>query len=220
MLQCLNLNGVTASVTEAVMLQCSGMKDFWAYTWVSGPCSPGPGSAPGLDEPYLRTHPPAPLHPVTSLQFPFTAHRACPPAATARTLPTRRCHVDTARRYSPLRAISRTLAPCGCRPPPCGCHLSLPRLLGGGVPIYSTPAADVGLGLLVSPHQPPVPVSLHTACSCQSPPHRPCPAAVTVATASTAGLTHWPQPIVLMSSASPFLDDVSFSVEEWHSTVV
>jgi hypothetical protein len=161
MLQCLNLNGVSASVTEAVMLQCSGMKDFWAYTRVRGPCSPGPGSAPGLDEPYLRTHPPAPLHPATSLQFPFTAHRACPPAATARTLPTRRCHVDTARRYSPLRAISRTLAPCGCRPPPCGCHLSLPRLLGG-VPVYSTPAADVGLGLLVSPHQPPVPVSLHT----------------------------------------------------------
>jgi hypothetical protein len=160
MLQCLNLNGVSASVTEAVMLQCSGMKDFWAYTRVRGPCSPGPGSAPGLDEPYLRTHPPAPLHPVTSLQFPFTAHRACPPAATARTLPTRRCHVDTAHRYSPLRAISRTLAPCGCRPPPCGCHLSLPRLLGGG-------------GCRSIPHRPPTSVLgcwfLHTSRLCRSP---------------------------------------------------
>jgi hypothetical protein len=180
MLQCLNLNGVSASVTEAVMLQCSGMKDFWAYTRVRGPCSPGPGSAPGLDEPYLRTHPPAPLHPATSLQFPFTAHRACPPAATARTLPTRRCHVDTARRYSPLRAISRTLAPCGCRPPPCGCHLSLPRLLGGGgaglfhtgrrrrswAVGFSTPATCAGL----PPHRPLVPVSstpaLPGGCDC------------------------------------------------------
>jgi hypothetical protein len=41
-----DLNVVSVLVTEAVMLQCSGMKDFLAYTRGRGPCGPGPGSAP------------------------------------------------------------------------------------------------------------------------------------------------------------------------------
>jgi hypothetical protein len=42
---------------------------------------------------------------------------------------------------------------------------------------------------------------------------------MTAATALTTGLTHRPRPIELMSSASPFLDDVIFSIEEWNSTI-
>jgi hypothetical protein len=42
---------------------------------------------------------------------------------------------------------------------------------------------------------------------------------MTAAIALTASLTHQSQPIELMSSASPFLDDVIFSIEDWHSTI-
>jgi hypothetical protein len=47
MLQYLNMNGVSASVMEAVMLQCSGMEDFWAYTRGHGPES-APADLQGL----------------------------------------------------------------------------------------------------------------------------------------------------------------------------